>query len=187
MPFVRLVPHPATPCDFIHSLTVEVSQLRAGALRLVYRLEGDIDRLNVPAPRQPARADELWRHTCLEAFVRTPDAAGYTELNFAPSGSWAAYRFSGYRSGMQAMDLAASPSIVCGQSPQHLEVDVQLELAPSMTGPFRAALSAVLEDRQGGVFYWALAHPQGKPDFHHAAGFAATIDTGAGPTVLGDH
>lgn len=187
MPLASLIPHPATPCDFIHSLTVEVPQLRAGAFRLVYRLEGDIDRLNVPTPRQPARADELWRHTCFEAFVHAPEAAGYTEFNFAPSGLWAAYQFTGYRSGMQPMDPAASPSIICRLSPQHLEVDVQLELPPSLTGPLRAALSAVVEDSQGRVSYWALAHPQGKPDFHDAAGFALTLDTGAGHTVLGDH
>jgi hypothetical protein len=30
----------------------------------------------------------------------------------------------------------------------------------------------VIEDQSGGVSYWALAHPPGKPDFHHADGFA---------------
>jgi len=33
-------------------------------------------------------------------------------------------------------------------------------------------LSAVIEDISGGTSYWALAHPPGKPDFHHADGFA---------------
>lgn len=187
MPFVTLIPHPSTPCEFIHALTVDVQQLPTGTLRLVYRLEGDISRLRVPAPLQPARADELWRHTCFEAFVRAPDDAGYTEFNFAPSGLWAAYRFAGYRSEMKALDLAAAPSIACRQSPQHLEVDVQLKLAQSMAGPLRTALSAVLEDSQGGISYWALAHPPGKADFHDAAGFVLNINTGAGQTVLGDH
>lgn len=175
MPLLALVPHPSTPCEFIHALAVEVQQLRAGALRILYRLEGDIGRLSLPARQQPARADELWRHTCFEVFVRARDDEGYAEFNFAPSGRWAAYRFAGYRSGMTTMNPATSPSIVCRQSPQQLEIDVQLGLPQSMTGQLRAALSAVLEDSQGRIFYWALAHPPGKPDFHDSAGFACTI------------
>lgn len=175
MPLLDLVPHPSTPCEFIHALAVEVQQLRAGALRIVYRLEGDIGRLSVPARQQSARADELWRHTCFEVFVRAPDDESYNEFNFAPSGLWAAYRFAGYRSGMTPMNPAASPSIICRQSPRQLEIEVQLELPQSMTGQLRVALSAILEDSQGSIFYWALAHPPGKPDFHDAAGFAFTI------------
>lgn len=177
MPFATLIPHPSTSCEFIHALTVEVRRLRAGALRLTYRLEGDVGRLRVPGRQQPARVDELWRHTCFELFVRPPDDAGYAEFNFAPSGLWAAHRFAGYRSGMTALDPVTSPSIICRQSQQHLEIDVQLELPPSMTGQLRAALSAVLEDNQGRISWWALAHRQGKPDFHDAAGFTFTPDT----------
>jgi hypothetical protein len=33
-------------------------------------------------------------------------------------------------------------------------------------------LSALIEDQNGGKSYWALAHPPGKPDFHHADSFA---------------
>ena len=35
-----------------------------------------------------------------------------------------------------------------------------------------AALSAVIEEADGTKSYWALAHAPGKPDFHHADGFA---------------
>jgi hypothetical protein len=30
----------------------------------------------------------------------------------------------------------------------------------------------VIEETNGNKSYWALAHPAGKPDFHHADGFA---------------
>jgi hypothetical protein len=33
----------------------------------------------------------------------------------------------------------------------------------------------VIEAADGGKSYWALAHPPGRPDFHHAAGFAAHL------------
>ena len=37
---------------------------------------------------------------------------------------------------------------------------------------WRLGLSAVIEDTNGHKSYWALAHPPGKPDFHHADCFA---------------
>jgi hypothetical protein len=37
---------------------------------------------------------------------------------------------------------------------------------------WRLGLSALIEDTGGHKSYWALAHPPGKPDFHHADSFA---------------
>ena len=45
------------------------------------------------------RRDELWTTTCFEAFLAIPDQPGYWEINLAPNGDWALYRFEGYRSG----------------------------------------------------------------------------------------
>lgn len=36
-------------------------------------------------------------------------------------------------------------------------------------------ISAVIEETDGTKSYWALAHAEGKPDFHHGACFAATL------------
>ena len=35
------------------------------------------------------------------------------------------------------------------------------------SGPWVAAISAVIEEADGTKSYWALAHPPGEPDFHH--------------------
>src|SRR5437868_2964024 len=169
-----LIAHPSTPCEFIRSFTVDMQRLQTGALRLTYRLEGDLERLNVPAPRQPARADELWRHTCFEAFLSSTDAPGYAELNFAPSGEWAAYSFDDYRSGMKAIEQITTPSIRCTRASQLLQLDVELEPAAQWGGAaqareLRVALTAVLEDTHGRISYWALAHPGARPDFHNPA------------------
>jgi hypothetical protein len=40
---------------------------------------------------------------------------------------------------------------------------------------WRLGLSAVLEEADGGKSYWALTHPHGKPDFHHADCFALEL------------
>ena len=41
--------------------------------------------------------------------------------------------------------------------------------------PWRIGLSAVIEERHGRKSYWALAHPPGKPDFHHDDCFAIEL------------
>lgn len=179
MPAAALISHPATPCEFIRAVTVDVQPLRAGALRLSYRMEGDISRLKVPQRRQPVRADELWRHTCCEVFLRASHTPAYAEFNFSPAGEWAAYDFDGYRSGMKAIEPIAPPAITSTRSPQHLQIDVELELpqwiSNAAANEVHAALSAVLEDVDGGISYWALAHPGAKPDFHDVAGFTFEI------------
>jgi hypothetical protein len=42
------------------------------------------------------------------------------------------------------------------------------------------ALSAVVEERNGALSYWALRHSPGKPDFHHPEAFALELAPPAG-------
>jgi hypothetical protein len=39
----------------------------------------------------------------------------------------------------------------------------------------------VIEETSGGKSYWALAHPPGKPDFHHADGFVYELPVVSSP------
>src|SRR5262249_21126714 len=144
-----------------------------------YVVTGDPDRLSLPPRGAPDRADELWRHTCFEAFLAGRGAATYFELNLAPSRRWAAYRFDGYRKGMQPAGGLEAPRIGLQRRPNGLELYAELDLG-AMTdlpahGPWRLGLSAVIEEADGRISYWALAHPSGKPDFHHADCFAAEL------------
>jgi hypothetical protein len=142
-------------------------------LQLTYALTGDLQQLTVPDSRQPARVDGLWRETCFEIFLRAAGSAPYVEFNFAPSGEWAAYAFAEYRKGMRALEQPEPPRIVCTRAAQRLEVKVQFHSSLLIEPGLRAALSAVLKHKDGKVSYWALAHPQGKPDFHDEVGFVA--------------
>ena len=168
---VALFCHESTPTPFVRSLQVSLDD-EDGRISLRYDLQGDIQRLRIPPPRTSARVDELWRHTCFEAFFKPADAAGYLELNFAPSSEWAAYEFNGYRAGMTPAAAIVAPTIACARSPSHLETLVSVNIPPSHRRRVRLALSAVIEDDEGCLSYWALAHPRGKPDFHHDDGFA---------------
>lgn len=119
------------------------------------------------------RADELWRHTCLEVFVAACASQGYREFNFSPSGEWAMYAFSAYRAGMTVPALGSPPRMHWQRSNGCLELDVSLpaESLPAADGGFRLALSAVIEEQSGTISYWALNHPAGQPDFHHPGSF----------------
>jgi hypothetical protein len=177
MPELELRPHPATPCPSISAVTARIDWLSANHLVLYYRVEGDIDALQLPTPQRSAHADELWKQTCFEAFLKAPGAAPYFELNFSPSSEWAVYRFEDYRRDMQALAPEEPPRVLCRRRGNALAADVDVHLRPLDLdgGDLEAALCAVLRDQQGACSYWALAHAEGAPDFHHPSGFAITI------------
>jgi hypothetical protein len=172
-----LVPHPSTPCAAVRALAVDAHRAGETRLRLRYVLTGDLDRLRIAPQQPPRRADKLWQHTCFEAFVAAAGIEGYSEFNFAPSTEWAAYGFPGYRSGMTALDPAGLPRISVERGPERLALEAEIDLAalPGGRGELRLALSAVVEASDGSLSYWALRHPPGKPDFHHADGFTLKL------------
>jgi hypothetical protein len=54
-----------------------------------------------------------------------------------------------------------------------LQALLQLDGVPELPAvAWRLGLAAVIEERDGSKSYWALAHPPGKADFHHADCFA---------------
>ena len=154
---------------------MSVQFLPHGGMRYLYQLRGAIDELDLPGAKPPQRTDDLWRQTCLEAFLRTPGASAYDEFNFAPSGEWAAYRFEHYRSGRVELEVAAIPAIVCHRGAHELGIEVITGTPETLSRQLQIGLSAVLRERSGAVSYWALQHAAGKPDFHHADAFAGRL------------
>jgi hypothetical protein len=175
-----LVCHAGSPCPGERRLEVAVSRRPDDLLSLTFVINGDLTGLQVPPAVPRRRADGLWRHTCFEAFVAIADSAAYYEFNFSPSGEWAAYGFSRYREGAAlAVEATVSESRVSSKRNQlSLEVAVHLSRLPNITVNtlLRLGLSAVLEEEDGRRSYWAVRHPPGKPDFHHADTFALEIN-----------
>ncbi len=168
--------HPDSRCFAAANIEVEIERPQTNSLVLSYIVTGKISDICMPPVMAAARSDELWRHTCFEAFVRSSLGAEYYEFNFAPSTQWAAYRFNSYRSGMcVAAEISALP-IEMRSSPDGYTLQATLDLDRLSSLPrdasWRLGLSAVIEDISGCRSYWALAHPPGKPDFHHSDCFA---------------
>jgi len=170
---VRLERHADSRGDAVRSLSARVGRVPGGGLAVSYAIEGDIRRLHVPAPRPPRFAERLWQHTCCEIFVAAKGRPAYHEFNFSPSGEWAAYAFTGYRQGAPLADPALNPRIEVRAGAGRLELDA---LIPCGAGSLALGLSAIVEEEDGSLSYWALRHPPGKPDFHHSAAFALELD-----------
>ncbi|MGN6269437.1 MAG: DOMON-like domain-containing protein, partial [Sphingomonas sp.] len=163
-----LVPHPVFPSIGIIAIGVEIARDDA-ILSLRYTVEGDLDRVLWPQPMMPARTDELWMHTCFEAFIQPAGQTGYTEVNLSPSGRWATYQFDGYRDGMR--DAATIP-VLNWQSPT---LTASVELADMAQADWRLGLTVVVEAIDGSKSFWALDHHGEAPDFHNADCFVASL------------
>jgi hypothetical protein len=118
--------------------------------------------------------DELWRHTCFEAFLRAKDGTAYYELNVSPSTEWALYSFKSCRKGMAPVAGATPPEVRMQRTAHRLQMDVRLDLR-SLSRVGSLALAAVVEDENARLSYWALTHPAPQPDFHHPDGFVLEI------------
>ena len=173
MPCAALERHPDSPCAALRGITASVERTAAGRLEVLFALEGEIDRLRVPPPRPPRAAERLWESTCCEVFVAPEAMASYREFNLSPSGEWAAYAFTSYRSRTPLADPLPDPRICVSRDAAVLRLSATI---PVQAGRLRIGLAAVIEDREGSLSYWALRHAQGKPDFHHSHAFALALD-----------
>ena len=174
----NLVAHPSTPPGgqpFKLWATVDhVSSLAAVATTNIwFGVGAPAERFVIPPLKEPWRADELWRTTCFEAFLREAGTQAYREWNFAPRGNWAAYDFSGRREGMEQADVASPPYI--RMEDNFTWWTVGATIAVEAAKQWQLGLSAVIEEKDGTISYWALAHPAGKPDFHAPDCFVATL------------
>jgi hypothetical protein len=167
-----LVPHPDAPAKAVTGVTAQVAKGGPRGLWLEYRVATG-GGLLLPEKRQPERGDGLWKSTCFELFVKPTRSDGYFEFNFSPSFQWAAYDFSGYRSGKRDWP-AHDPEIAIYLAGDHFFLAV--EALPELPATdLRIGLSAVIEEVDGTISYWALAHPPGEPDFHHQDCFALEL------------
>jgi hypothetical protein len=160
-------------------LSADLLSLQDGSLQLRYRLQGALDKLLIPALSTTEQKDNLWQHSCFEAFIGLQGEAGYYEYNFSPSRQWALYTFKGYRQ-VIAYQPQIAPSIEVTQTAQQLSLGVILSRSILPKNPehknIHIALSAVLETKQYQKSYWALYHPVDKPDFHHRGGFVLDLN-----------
>ena len=143
----------------VQGVDVAIARDTPGALRISFRIDGEIGRLRLPAAAMALRADGLWQHSCLEAFLRADGADSYHEFNFSPSGAWAAYRFAGRRAGRTSPVMTA-PAMQIERTAGSFGLSAVLPLAElpdlARASTIHAGIAAVIEDEHGTLSYWAL-------------------------------
>ncbi|MDD5268983.1 MAG: DOMON-like domain-containing protein [Methylococcales bacterium] len=175
----RLTCHSGTMTTALWTLDVNIRPQPQGDLSLIYKLTGDLAKIRIPAPQPSIAKDGLWEHTCFEAFIAVEGEPGYHEFNFSPSGHWAAYSFSDYRV-RSPWTASQRPAIRFVKSDGHLLLEAVIalgDLPQNMADkPLRLGLAAVIEASDGSRSYWALHHPEGRPDFHDRGGFILSLN-----------
>jgi hypothetical protein len=164
----------------VAGVIVRIARTKEAMLNVSYEIRARLECIRVPAPAPVRIAQHLWHHTCCELFMRVEGAAGYHELNFSPSGEWAAHAFERYREGRMLADESLDPRIRLDEGVGVIELSATIDLArlsASYPGaPLAFGVAAVIEARDGSCSHWALAHPAEKPDFHHPDAFVLKLD-----------
>jgi hypothetical protein len=171
-----LLPHPEAkpanpPFELFASVDHAASFGVTGTLNIWFGVRAPPERFVLPGG-EARRADELWQTTCFEAFLRANGEAAYREWNFAPSGQWAAYDFTGYRDGRTDADVR-EPYVRLEDNLTWFTLGATIGIEAGRQ--WSLGLSAILEEQDGTRSYWALAHGPGEPDFHAPGCFAARL------------
>ncbi|WP_068639398.1 DOMON-like domain-containing protein [Thauera butanivorans] len=188
---VGLRPHPSTtpaaPADSaspVGMLLATMYALPEGGAVFEFKLDGSrLDAIRIPLEAEPGAADELWKHTCFEAFVGVQGEAGYREFNFSPSGQWAIYDFHAPRERNMDFRADAGPSIRFERDGDTAWLEARVPAAAlPVVAPgtdLDIGLAAVVERSDGKLEYWAVSHPAPQPDFHARNGFVLALATRA--------
>lgn len=168
----QLVSHESFAPEEVRSIGVRWCELADGRLMLRFRVDG-CGSLAVPEFRGLGRGDDLWKTTCFELFLYDGEGR-YRELNFSPSQQWAAYRFAGYRGNREDFEPVTAPEI---HSDRGLSIFTLTAFVSckELAGAQSAAVSAVIDEGNGQLSYWALAHNGPQPDFHDPACFRIPV------------
>lgn len=161
-------------CDLgpIRAVTASVTATPQGC-EAEFRLDGRIPGIVLPPHAGPERRDNLWKTTCFEIFWQPLGDTYYREFNLSPSGCWAAYDFDSFREGMRDAPVDAI-AIACSHDDTGLVL--RASIAAALPDPAQVALNAIVEHPDGGLQFWALAFPPGKPEFHSEACRALIIE-----------
>ena len=150
------------------NITAEASfTLTSQRLELSFVLQGVDNHYLFERESQVKRADELWKATCFEMFIKNSNAKEYWELNIAPNGSWNFYRFSDYKKDMQEESRVLTPKVLFKQERDEVSVSIKVDFMEKLFDErvdFNLAL--ILLDMEGKRHFFTLNPKDGVADFH---------------------
>jgi hypothetical protein len=172
-----LMPFPAPAIPQI-TITGNISR-QSNLLALHYSVAGKIEDILLPSPSaHPDRKDDLWKTTCFEFFLASPNQPQYWEFNMSPSGDWNIYHMDTYRRAgfREEMSIQRLPFALHKEA-DRLRLNVNVDLSPLFlqTQPLEMAITAVIQTKHRNETYWALAHQASQADFHLRESFTLVL------------
>lgn len=175
----KMVPHPSTLPKSTLRIHGVVEAIAAGEIAVTYDVTGEVDSGCWPELSKRQFRQGLWKATCFELFIGIPNTERYLEFNFSPSTEWCALSFQSYRNGPSDIRELAFSKFDVTRSENAFSMHVQFGLpAPLLNlekSKCRAALTAVFEETDGRLTYWADAHRSEDPDFHNNQSFERVL------------
>lgn len=165
--------HPDSRCDAVQAVEVEMTRPAPGELVLRYVVTGALGDVIWPRVLASERKDWLWQKTCFEVFVAPEGDDAYFEFNLSPSTQWAAYDFDAHRQGSRDRPIDP-PRIAVAPGAERYELRASCPV-PADLARARVGLTAVIEETNRNISFWALSFPPGKADFHDVRTFAADL------------
>jgi hypothetical protein len=159
------------------TITGDLSR-RGPVLAIQYDLRGRLGEVAIPSPAAvPLRKYDLWEATCGELFFGVRGAPNYWEVNLSPAGHWNVFALSGYRQGLTEEGAFQSLPFGVQRQAQRLLLTLELDLGRIIPRdlPLEVGITAVVQDHDGRLTYWALAHPGPEPDFHRRDSFLIRV------------
>ncbi|NOZ54921.1 MAG: hypothetical protein GXP08_17595 [Gammaproteobacteria bacterium] len=178
-----LFPPPKTPA--IQQATLDVAiygslTLDSQHIIINFKLKGNNSLVkHPPIASTPQRKDNLWQTTCFEVFTATTASSEYWEYNISPCHNWNVYSFNDYRSKQAlAPPFTGMVKIKTLYSNSHLDgITASLPLPQPLVGrEIILGINSVLQDINNNLHYYALIHPNLKPDFHDRRGFIMCLN-----------
>ena len=177
MPAFKLIPFPTQELPKIN-ITGKMKR-RDNHLSIYYEVGGETDRVLFPASSaSPSRKDDLWRATCFEFFIAIKNKPAYWEFNMSPSRDWNVYVMDAYRqvNMREETEFTKLPfdfEVMNEKMSINMSVDINPIIQPEMV--LDIGIAAIIQTKDGGESYWALAHPTSQADFHTRESFILSL------------
>lgn len=158
----KLILHPDCAPGSITQIEAMLEATAAGC-RVTFVARGDVGRIAIPLHQADRdRFDNLWKTTCFEIFWQPEGGTWYREFNLSPSSRWACYDFDDFRAGMRNAPANVDIDVAISATQLRLTADIMSDLRR----PAKVALNGIIEDADGNNRFWAIAFPDGAPEFH---------------------
>jgi hypothetical protein len=177
---LQLYPFQESPSTRLLTFTGSVVRINSNDLEFEFNISGATELVQLTPPTQNpsslrARKDDLWKHTCFEAFFSEDrkDSSPYYEMNCATNGDWNAYILDSYRQGLRPAALSANLlDFQATTGKLHLKIRIRGE---DLSRIKHLSLAAVIEFSDSSKSYFAPKHAGTVADFHLKESFTISL------------